>query len=112
MSCDHRGRGVVVELLPAGTTAAGNQLFQLHKDGSIWRWTGVGCSGGCSGWQQLDNDAATVMIAAGSAQLAQLHKDGSIWRYDGSACAAGACPGWQQLDNNPAAKTIVVGGAD
>ena len=34
--------------------------------GSIWKYTGTPCSGNsCPGWQKLDNNAATVRIAAG-----------------------------------------------
>ncbi len=32
-------------------------LFQVHIDGSIWRYTGTPCSGNnCPGWQLLDNN--------------------------------------------------------
>jgi len=51
---------------PAATAivSAGNQLFQLHKDGSIWRSTGARCSGSsCPGWQKLDSNAATIALA-------------------------------------------------
>jgi hypothetical protein len=94
-----------------GIAAAGNQLFQLHKDGSIWRSTGAGCSGSsCPGWQMLDdNPAATAIVSAGN-QLFQLHKDGSIWRSTGARCSGSSCPGWQKLDSNAATIALASGG--
>jgi hypothetical protein len=72
-------------------------LFQLHADGSVWRFTG--------GWQKLDGNAGTVQIAAApDGGLYQRHADGTIWRFTGTAMT-----GWQKLDANPAAASIVVG---
>jgi hypothetical protein len=46
-------------------------LYQMHGDGSIWRYTGTPCKGNvCSGWQQLDGNNQTVQIAATGGQLA------------------------------------------
>ncbi len=88
----------------------GGLLYQLHNDGSIWRYTGIPCGGpSCVGWQELDrNPAATAIVPAGK-QLFQLHNNGSIWRYTGVPCTASACPGWQLLDNNTQATTIAAG---
>jgi hypothetical protein len=59
----------------AAAIAAGDLLYQLHKDGTIWRYTGTPCSGSsCPGWQMLDNNPKTTAIAAARAQLFQLHK--------------------------------------
>jgi hypothetical protein len=54
--------------------AAGeSNLYQLHNDGTIWRYTGQPCSGiYCDGWQKLDNNPKTKMIKAGT-ELYQLH---------------------------------------
>jgi hypothetical protein len=51
-----------------GVVAAGNNLYQLHNSGRIWRSTGVPCSGeSCPGWQMLDNNGATIgIVAAGT----------------------------------------------
>ena len=76
-------------------------LYQLHKEGTIWRYTGALCSGNaCPGWQLLDNNPGTTAITAAGRQLFQLHTDGTIWRYTGTPCGGGACPGWEMLDNN------------
>jgi hypothetical protein len=41
------------------------QLYQLHHDGKIWRFTGTSCSGNsCPGWQMLDNNPNTKVIVA------------------------------------------------
>ena len=58
--------------------AAGDQLYQRHDNGRIWRYTGPPLTG----WQELDNNPATYQIVAGGGQLYQRHGDGSIWRYD------------------------------
>ena len=94
---------------PATTAivAAGSQLFQLHKDGSIWRSTGA-----VGGWVMLDNNPAATAIAARGGQLFQLHNDGSIWRSTGVQCSGGACPGWELLDGNPAARSIAASHTD
>lgn len=85
-------------------------LYQLHSNGSIWRYTGAPCSGpACLGWQELDNNSRTIAIAGGGRQLFQLHKDGSIWRYTGTPCAGTSCPGWEMLDNNPQGAAITAG---
>jgi len=93
---------------PATTAivAAGKQLFQLHGDGSIWRYSGTPCTGSsCPGWQMLDNNPQAKAISGGD-QVYQLHQDGSIWRYTGTPCRGTKCPGWQELDTNPAASAI------
>ena len=87
-------------------------LYQLHKDGKIWRFTGTPCSGNsCPGWQMLDNNTATKAIAADGTRLYQLHNNGKIWRFTGTPCTGNSCPGWQMIDNNSASKAIVTGSA-
>jgi hypothetical protein len=79
-------------------------LYQLHSDGSLWRYFGTPCDGDfCPGWQMLDNHHATVAMAVTDSQFYQLHNDGSIWRHTGTPCSGASCPGWIELDNNPAA---------
>jgi hypothetical protein len=58
-------------------------------------------------WQELDNNAATVDIAAGGGNFYQLHNDGGIWKYTGTPLT-----GWQKLDNNSATKKITAAGAN
>jgi hypothetical protein len=60
-----------------------------------------------SGWQELDNNPATIAVAADitDGRLYQLHNDGRIWRYTGPPLT-----GWQELDNNPASIAITAGG--
>jgi hypothetical protein len=46
--------------------AGGNQLYQLHRDGRIWRSTGAPCQGeSCPGWQMLDNNTHTRQLSEG-----------------------------------------------
>ena len=95
-----------------GTTSStsGGSLYQLHKTGLIWKYTGTPCSGNsCPGWQKLDNNPATVAIAASGNNLYQLHKTGLIWKYTDTPCSGDSCPGWQKLDNNPATLKISSG---
>jgi tyrosinase len=53
-------------------------------------------------WEVLDNNPASVAIAAASNNLYQRHNNGFIWRYTGPPMT-----GWQLLDNNPASVAIV-----
>jgi hypothetical protein len=101
--------------------AAGTRLFQLHadpiyqlhRDGWIWRYTGPACEGeSCPGWQRLDKNPKTRAIAASGRDLYQLHNDGWIWRYTGRPCSGESCTGWQRLDNNPKTKAIAASGRD
>ena len=91
--------------------AGGTQLYQLHNDGQIWRYTGVPCSGtSCPGWERLDKNPNTREIVATGSHLYQRHSDGRVWRYVGPPCAGESCPGWRQLDNNPRTTQIAAGG--
>jgi len=60
-----------------------------------------------AGWQQLDNNPATVDIAASGGNLYQRHNTGLIWQYTGTPLT-----GWQQLDNNPATVDIAADGGN
>jgi hypothetical protein len=83
------------------------ELYQLHSNGLIWRYTGPPCSGAsCPGWQLLDNNPATVAIVAANGSLYQLHSNGLIWQYTGPPCSGASCPGWLLLDNNAATVDI------
>ena len=89
-------------------TPIGRELYQLHNDGAIWRYTGTPCSGSsCPGWEKLDNNPNTRTIVAAADRLYQLHNGGDIWRYTGTPCSGSSCPGWEKLDNNPNTRTIV-----
>ena len=86
-------------------------VYQLHNDGSIWRYIGVECNGdACPGWEKLDNNPATDDIVVSGSQLFQHHSDGSIWRYTGTPCNGNSCPSWQMLDDNPSTKAIAAAG--
>jgi hypothetical protein len=76
-------------------------LYQMHGDGTIWRYTGTPITG----WQMLDNNPKARAIAASGGRLYQLHGDGSIWQYTGTPLT-----GWQMLDNNPKARAIAASG--
>ena len=87
-------------------------VYQLHDDGSLWRYSGTPCYGDfCPGWAEVDDNSRTVAIAAAGNQLFQLHADGSIWRHNGTTCSSSSCPGWIELDNNPQTAAIVAGGS-
>lgn len=79
--------------------------------GPIWQYTGTPCSGNsCPGWQRLDNNVASVRIAAGDSKLYQLDNNGNIWRFTGTTCSGDSCPEWQMLDNNPNTGRLAAGG--
>jgi hypothetical protein len=85
-------------------------LHQIHRDGSIWRYTGTPCSGWsyCPGWQLLSNNPATYDIAASNRGLVQVRTDGSIWGYTGTPCSGwSSCPGWQILGNWQSSTTVL-----
>ncbi|MDQ0884896.1 matrixin family metalloprotease [Peribacillus sp. V2I11] len=83
--------------------ADGNNLYQLHNNGGIWKYTGTPLTG----WQELDNNTATKKIVAVGGNLYQFHNNGRIWKYTGTPFT-----GWLELDNNPASVDIVAGGND
>jgi hypothetical protein len=92
------------------TTVAAFKSTAGSDAGSIWRFTGTPCSGNsCPGWQRLDDNGASVRIAAGAGNLYQLHNSGRIWKSTGTPCSGNSCPGWQMLDNNPASIEIAAG---
>lgn len=78
--------------------ADGNDLYQLHNDGRIWKFTGTPMTG----WQELDNNPATKKIIVAAGNLYQIHQNGFIWKFTGTPIT-----GWQQLDNNSASVNIV-----
>ena len=108
----------------------------MQYGGKVWQYTGTPCNNeNCSGWKMLDNNAATVEIAAGKGPiiseggkgailnnglrstaigdaplLYQLHNTGKIFRYTGTPCNGNSCPGWQMLDNDLRNRRIVAGG--
>ena len=63
------------------------------------------------GWQELDDNAATVALAAGaqysfvSPTLYQLHSTGAVWRHTGTPMV-----GWELLDTNPATVELATDG--
>jgi hypothetical protein len=83
--------------------ADGDDLYQLHNTGKIWKYTGTPLSG----WQMLDNNPASIDIVANGSHLYQLHNTGKIWRYTGTPLT-----GWLMLDNNSSTKQIVAAGAN
>jgi len=89
-------------------------LYQLHKDGMIFRKNGNPCKEqACfGGWDLIDRNKQTVAIAAGTTFLYQLHDDGSIYVYDRkSTCTLDTpCLGWTQLDQSKDNAQIVAGG--
>jgi len=80
--------------------AGGTHLYQLHKTGKIWQYTGTPLTG----WQMLDNNADTKAIAAFNASLCQLHSSGLIWFYAGTPLT-----GWDPLGANESAVVLEMG---
>ena len=75
--------------------SGGGELYKLHIDHSIWRYTGAPCSDNvCSGWKRLDNNPATEDIVADVGNIYKIHADGSIYRFNGTD--------WDMLDGNSA----------
>lgn len=57
--------------------APGGALFQKHRDGSIWKFTGTPRSG----WQAIDRNTSTAEIVAVSNEVIyQRHSEGAIFR--------------------------------
>jgi hypothetical protein len=81
--------------------ADGNNLYQLHQTGRIWKYTGTPHTG----WMELDNNGDTKKIIASGGNLYQLHRTGKIWKYTGTPHT-----GWQELDNNGDTAYIVADG--
>ena len=100
------------------TLTGGDTVFELGAApgsdiGSIWRFTGAACSGAsCPGWARLDDNGASVRIAAGGGNLYQLHDTGKIWKFTGASCIGEICPGWQMLDDNGDTAEIIAAGND
>jgi hypothetical protein len=100
---------VLLDNNPAATsiTSGGGGLFQMHTDGSIWKYTGTPCGFfSCPGWTELDNNSNTKTIVAGGlgglVYLFQMHFSGSIWQTTGS--------GWTENDNNSLTTQIIAAG--
>ena len=86
----------------ADIVADGPNLYQIHKTGGIWKYTGVP-----SGWLELDANGDSAKIAASGGNLYQMHRTGRIWKYTGVPHT-----GWLELDANADTKDIVADGSD
>lgn len=92
-----------------GIVASNSQLFQFHKDKSIFISTGVPCNGAaCDGWILIDQNPATSLLATDSTVLYQMHATGEIYQYTGSPNAGSSV--WIQLDGNSSTTAIAAGG--
>src|SRR5580704_13726083 len=88
-----------------GTTVEAEDLiFELHKSGSIWQFTGEPCdsSGHCPGWKLVDGNPHTVSITATYDTLYQIHDDQSLWGY---YCVSLPCI-WSTEDFPPALQVV------
>ena len=83
---------------PSSTDAA--WVYQMHKDGSIWRFND-------SGWDMIDNDPGVTSMVGGLNGLYKLHKDGKIYRWNGTKCGPTSCP-WTLIDQNSADPAIMI----
>ena len=103
-----------------GIAASGGNLYQVHQRNAtggeaanIWQFTNEVCTGAaCPGWIELDDNPATVAVAADGNNLYQLHNTGKIWKSTGVPCNSSWCPGWEMLDDNPAAVAIAASGGN
>jgi hypothetical protein len=87
-----------------GTTLEAQDLiFELHKSGSVWLFTGEPCdTSGCHGWKLVDSNPHTVSITATQDTLYQIHDDHSLWGY---YCLSLPC-GWATGDFPPALQVV------
>ena len=73
-------------------------LFQLHTDGTIWRFTGTPITG----WEKIDiNPATTAILTDENSRLYQLRSDGTILLFMGTPIT-----GWKIIDNDSGTKAI------
>ncbi len=79
----------------------GPWLYQLHRTGNIYRYTG----NPRTGWELLDANPDTVDIVADGMRLYQRHRSGRVYRYTGTPRT-----GWELLDSNSDTVKIVAGG--
>ena len=83
--------------------ADGTDLYQLHKTGRIFKYTGTPVTG----WQLLDQNPATKQLVVSGGNVYQLHDTGRIFTYTGTPVT-----GWQLLDQNPDTVAIAADGAN
>jgi hypothetical protein len=102
---------------PATTAIVGGAggLYQLHKDGKVYRWN-ANCAAGSPGcpWTLLDQSSdPTTMITAGNG-VYQLRKSGAIFQYTGgnSQCTSTTCPGWEPRGKDATTSIIKSGYSD
>lgn len=74
-------------------------VFELHKDGSIWQYTGTPLTG----WRQIGDNAAAVSISGSptAGYVYEYDSTGTIWQYNGST--------WTRIDDNTLSAAITVG---
>jgi hypothetical protein len=82
---------------------AGQNALYVFTDNGLFQYTGTPSS-----LLQIDDDATTKSIAAGSV-LYQQRKDHSTWQYTGTSCGGGVCPGWLEIDDHANAGPPVAG---
>jgi hypothetical protein len=74
-------------------TVKGDHLYQRHNTGRIWIYTGTPHTG----WQELDNNPATVQIAADGNALYKRHNTSRVWVYTGTPHTGWKQPTHEQL---------------
>lgn len=82
--------------------ASENEVYQLHNNGSVWRYTGPPFTG----WQLIDDNPETVQLAAAGSTLYQRHRGGQVYRYEDTPMR------WTVLDINSLCLEIVAGGGE
>ena len=73
----------------------------MHADGKIFQFNGTPLSG----WDLLDNNPATIAIAAAGEGLFQLHNSGDVFSFDGPPLT-----GWTELGQFPNVIALIAGG--
>jgi len=84
--------------VPISIAASGTELFQLQRNGWVYRKV----SDPRRGWQIIDDWPGNAQITTSAGKLFLRHSDGRIYRYTGTPMT-----GWQLIGNNPATVDIL-----
>jgi hypothetical protein len=92
----------------ADVVGGASQLYQLHRTGRIWIYTGTPHTG----WTEIGNDTATSKLAASGGNLYRLQKNtGKIFAFQNIFSPTLHSSRWVELDNNSASIDIVADGS-
>lgn len=90
-----------------------NNVYQRHRNGDIWKFTGTFCTeGSCPGWVRIGNDPSTAMLAADGSNLYRMNSNGAIYTWNGTVCNGDACLGWKKISGDPTVGLITASGGN